>query len=217
MGSYRQLSSSIGYFIGCVLLIPASTILLAGTSYDTSISLYIAACAFLIIASIIDFLPVVTNRPTITKDQESLIDQKLNFSGWITQFWVTLLYLLGGICFEIGSIMYWSTFGPSVANLGTWVFRTGSFFYIGGSVISLLQILKPTFDKSSPKKQLEVSSYMWISVIVFYLLGSVAFVTGGILSQLELKFSVESWVIGSAFFAAGATTSLTEVIRSWNK
>uniref|UniRef100_A0A0G4ICV0 YrhK domain-containing protein n=1 Tax=Chromera velia CCMP2878 TaxID=1169474 RepID=A0A0G4ICV0_9ALVE len=55
--------------------------------------------------------------------------------------------LMGGILFETASILYWPSF--NTARIGTWTFRIGSFFYLGGSVSSFVMIYSAPIAETS--------------------------------------------------------------------
>lgn len=63
--------------------------------------------------------------------------------------------LIGGILFLIGAVLYLpsleTVFGLSPSNVGTWVFRTGSCFYLGGSFTSLYLLEQPYEDREDNK------------------------------------------------------------------
>lgn len=218
MGSYRQLLSSYCYLIGCAPLIPGSYYLLDASQFRLAIFLYIFACAFLAFAALIDLIACLYSMPKNCEDEETTMSQKLmsaksdhknKMKQWLTQLFICIFYENGGILFLVASVLYWPDFKePSLANSGTWVFRFGSFNYIAGSLICLKGVLKM---KNS------LSKFMWISVLVQYMLGSTAFITGGILSQTGGKYGTQAWLAGSVLFTGGALAGVIEVHRSWSK
>ena len=212
MGSFRHLISSSFYWVGCVLLIPGS-ILLKETPADNAIILYIVACLLLTVGALIDLTAKLLAKPKL--EQDSLITEspdKNVLVDWKTGVWIQIFYTLGGLQFLIASILYWPYF-ENTATTGTWIFRIGSFCYIIGSLVCLKTLLDPYKSKD---EMWSLSTKMWMSVLIFYMLGSLCFITGGILSQLSQPFSVEMWIIGSVSFTLGASFCMIEIIRTWN-
>lgn len=244
MGSFRVLISSIMYFIGTFLLNPACLLLLPFGSVTAGVMILICACSFLTAAAGLDAICVIY----IQRDIRSML-QKFN----------ALCMLVGGILFLIGSILYLPSigtlFGYSPTNVGTWVFRTGSFFYLGGSFTSLhlleqpnnedredikygsltsqdedycpsggAPLLTPTRHNigdsiSEPQRSQLSTKTMWLLVIYNYIFGALAYITGGVLSQMfgAVLAGGITWCVGSLLFVIGAFLQLYEVVRSWNE
>lgn len=213
-GTFRKFLSALCYLFGCYLLIPASICFLYWGDYKfESIVFYIVACGFLFIGGLLDLVAVIVPRQRTTSD--SLInDDKPEPKPDCASIVIVVAYFLGGLFFELASILYWPTFDPEVANLGTWIFRIGSFCYMAGSFTSLKQIFA-AYEVEENKPAKDLGYYMWICCILFYILGSVLFLIGGMLSQVGYQLAAHVWNGGSASFALGSTFGFIETIRSY--
>eukprot|EP01084_Bolivina_argentea_P112450 200552_1 len=161
----RAFASSLLYLIGCILLLPASSLILPsfpieqlyiGSDFALGIIFYVIACSFLTIGGILDFVSethtcIKTRKSNVLdpflaqyeKDTSQQSKQQMhNILGW----WIALFYLIGGVFFLLGSIAYLPVLdhieivGESITLVGTWIFRFGSISYICGSVSSLYKI-----------------------------------------------------------------------------
>jgi hypothetical protein len=213
MGSARSLITTSMYLIGCVLLVPGSIDLIDSEFYR-GIVFYIVGCALLMVAAVIDLFANLISKPIIKDYSDELISaSEKKMSDWKKQRMIALSYLLGGVFFFVGSILYWPDFSAECAPIGTWVFRTGSICYLIGSFVSIHSIY--TSEKESQNKNYSTASYMWIAVLICYIIGSLCFITGGIISQAGGNGSNQIWLCGSISFTIGALLSVIETIRSW--
>lgn len=209
--------SASGYFVGTSLLLPGTLLFFPSFTdhYSTGVQIYVVACSFLTIAAVADWIKVFYSP----------------FKDTI----VSIFMLLGGILFLTASILYLSAIGQT--NAGTWVFRIGSCSYLCGSFSGLYFMYKPMFEKThdddskmeesrqlvtkkskrdsfggiiqeeeqlAPKKRF-ISSGLIITL--FFIVGAVLFIIGGILSQLELNGFAATWMFGSICFSLGAGIS----------
>lgn len=125
--------------MGSFLLNPACVLLLPFGSQTAGSMLLVCACAYLCAAASLDLIFVLHHQK---QDHNSL--QKCH----------AMLMWVGSALFLLASVLYL----PSVRNiligglpsifLGTWMFRGGSFFYLGASSITLHLLQIPT---SPPK------------------------------------------------------------------
>lgn len=213
MGSKRHLLSAGCYWVGCVLLIPGSYLLKVNDA-ENGIILYIVACLLLTIGALIDLIAALLAKPS-AEEQKNLINKNEGsakaFNDWKLGLYIQIFYTLGGIFFFVGSVLYWPYF-VGVATAGTWVFRTGSFCYLAGSLIAVMTTIAP-YEGTDSKYSL--STGLWLCCLFFYMFGSVCFIIGGILSQCKIPFSSDMWVVGSWSFTIGASFTLVEIYRSW--
>lgn len=202
MTSFIKVVIAFFYLIGCWSLIPASIFLVFYSKYPyVSIILFIISCGFLLFPSIIDVFLMISMK----KNQKDESDPFKKLS--IIKFIITISYLLGGLCFEIASVLYWPTW--NIIHIGTWIFRLGSISYLIGSFFSIREIINIYKNKDK-----DCCYYLWIMCILFYNIGSIFFLTGGVLSQLGY-FDISSyfWIIGSVGFAAGSTFGFIGTIK----
>jgi hypothetical protein len=207
MANLRQKAVALFYLFGCGLLVPGSIYLKSPEDLKLAILLYIIACSFLTLAAVIDAVAAHLNKPkigienlTIKFNQEEL---KPDNSAQI-HFIITIFYSLGGILFLTGSVLYWPDFeNGDLPNIGTWVFRFGSCCYLVGSFMSIYSIFRKPFEKTFCHVNM-----LWLYVLLQYIVGALLFIVGGILSQLKMDFSVETWIIGSILFTGGATLGI---------
>ena len=167
MGCSRGLASASLYLIGCILLLPASALILpsfpidaiyVGEDFGLGIIFYVIACSFLTIAGIMDFVletntcykskksveldPFIASFENDNNTANKNEKNKYNILGW----WIALFYLIGGVFFLLGSIAYLPSlddikiFSQPITTVGTWIFRFGSISYICGSVTSLYKM-----------------------------------------------------------------------------
>jgi hypothetical protein len=146
-----------------------------------------------------------------------------------------LFMLIGGVCFLIGSALYWPTWASDVASpltctvatVGTWVFRTGTTSYLCGSFDALPSALpaarlgqwRPFGCGGAEAGSGEELAQLWISRVVLggimnFVVGAVLYFTGGVLSQAGLDGFALTWVLGSVFFVVGAALFLAAATHS---
>lgn len=201
--------STLGYFIGCFLLIPSSILLYFQQTYIYSISLFIISCGILFLSSIIDYLWFILDsyckKPVVFEDdiQEEKIPDTSFCSSSVKLFFILLFYFLGGFLFLLGSIFFWPSLPSKFGPQGVWIFRFGSFSYMAGSFVVFY-----TLEEKS-KKIIKVCS------IISYLLGSCLYIIGGLLSQFKfgvVAFST-AWLVGSIFFFIGSLLALIHHLK----
>jgi hypothetical protein len=205
--------SSLLYLVGCVLLVPAGFYLGQSEHYQLSIILYIIACSSLTIAAFVDIVPAMRRVKTDAegKDAEMLvIDHEEENGKWLNNLVICIFYVLGGIFFLLGSVLYYPTIAEN--TLGTWIFRTGSICYTIGSFLSLHNIWNPYF-KGKENVKITCTTIMFTLTLVFYIIGSSLYIAGGILSQLDKSGVVDTWIAGAFFFSAGAICGFFENVR----
>ena len=223
--SLLSFASTVLYAIGTGLLIPASAYLIISSksnpppsAYKDSIDFYVAACSILTLAAvfgvIVAFLPKNDKPDDWPQDKESLLNdvavEQFHKDSLQTYPRVGATFmLLGGTFFLTASVLYLPNFsssafflGKDLGNLGTWVFRVGSCFYLSGSLLSFRNLL---CSGSS------VDSAILFG-IVMYIVGALLFIAGGVLSQTGHQGSSETWMVGSACFVLGAWTFLSKAL-----
>jgi hypothetical protein len=233
MGEFKKFISSLDYLIGCWLLIPASICLIYSDKYIyESIIFYIVSCGFLLKAAIIDFISLFKKLPlksnsisskdinlisTVDELESTNLVNSSNNSDECLNKTITVAYLLGGLFFELGSILYWPTF--STGRLGTWVFRFGSLCYLTGTITFINVILNPynnsTSIKENKKPRKNPSFYIVIGCLTFYAFGAICFIIGGIMSETHYLLSGEVWLVGSIWFAIGSTLGFVDRIINY--
>jgi hypothetical protein len=206
--------SSVGYVVGCFLLIPASVLLYFTSIPHWSISLFILATLMLTISALIDlfwFSLDYINSLHQKIEEEPIYNQE-NFTqnkpkkpfDWRT-FLIVIFYCLGGFLFLLGSILFWPDFPNHFGSIGVWVFRFGSITYILGTFLVFYSI-----ENVSWKLSFKLLS------LFFYFCGSLIYILGGILSQMNfgvVSFST-AWLIGSISFFLGAVSGLVNHVLS---
>jgi hypothetical protein len=158
--------SGWAYMIGTALLVP-STVLMLDTFaafYTTAIWILILATALLTFAALVALVDGCRPCPCriaggdgvsalpLLASVDATAARELPPSAPSPRFWSLFnlwLMVQGGTLFLAASCLYRPDIsnitlphlgGTTVANLGTWVFRTGTLSYLGGSAISLVQI-----------------------------------------------------------------------------
>ena len=111
------------------------------------------------------------------------------------RLFVPYLMLQGGVCFIAGSVLYLPG-ATSFPAAGTWVFRTGTCSYLLGSSTSWLALVRSPGGLAGNRKAA-------IGVGCF-IIGTLLYFVGGVLSEVRLPGFAETWVAGSVFFAVGA-------------
>jgi hypothetical protein len=149
------------------------------------------------------------NRPrlhNLTKDRQDL---HAHFR-WETIN--TVCYLVGGVLFIVGSILFFPCF-EAYANFGAWVFFVGSLLYLLVTVHDMAEVrhhwrLSKTHDRDAILEYTAAASYV---------LGTVLFLGGSIffLSAVGwLKAGAWCFVIGSLLFAVGACINVLQIVKS---
>lgn len=234
----RQLASKSCYLVGCFLLIPGSILFLPpyATNATTGVDLYIVACTFLTLAALIDLVASIwnvfavpssstgpssstplmqngdVNSSDIEKGSHSHSHSHSNSPTFIDllqnhSFLNSVAMVIGGVLFLIASVFYLYS---KLTTTGTWVFRFGSISYMLGTSLSLSDLIKASHTE---KPSVSVSTIVWIAVCVLFLLGSLLFITGGVLSQLGHTGAAVCWLLGSISFFLGAVGMEEEVVR----
>jgi hypothetical protein len=204
MGSnFRQKFTASCYFFGCGLLIPASVYLGYSEKQHTSIMLYIIASSFLFIAAAIDLAATIKSKPKLGIDNLLTTPTPGPKYTWQLSVGIAIFYLLGGLLFLLGSILYWPDFSSSLNNYGTSVFRAGSCCYLSGSLMSMINLLRAPSKKSCCS-----TTMLWLYVLIQYMIGAICYILGGIFSQLNVGYVVEMWLVGSFLFTGGASVGL---------
>jgi hypothetical protein len=131
-------------------------------------------------------------------------------------------YVLGGLLFTIGSFVFWPQL-QYPPGAGTLIFRWGSLSYISGSVYGIIQLLWPPFVNSHTSHDtiacgavnpLGRTACLWIVVKVLFVIGSCAFLLGGVLFLGGDTLSGSwVWVLGSSLFISGSFLSLYGIQR----
>ncbi|MDF1655475.1 MAG: YrhK family protein [Coxiellaceae bacterium] len=191
----RVISSRL-YFIGCLLLVPASAGLLLGVNALLfAISGFIVACSCLSIAASLDLY-------------KAMLECRLSVS-----LYSPLCMLAGGILFLLASIAYlplwsaWPLFHTTLSNVGTWVFRFGSLAYLVGNFRLISRWLHDV-KRAGTCELKDLGMLMGVGV---FILGSLLYIAGGIVAQVEISQAMLTavfWLLGSCSFAVGATIFL---------
>eukprot|EP01126_Amoeba_proteus_P037611 TRINITY_DN388_c0_g2_i2.p1 TRINITY_DN388_c0_g2~~TRINITY_DN388_c0_g2_i2.p1 ORF type:complete len:233 (-),score=15.91 TRINITY_DN388_c0_g2_i2:170-868(-) len=225
----RQLASKSCYFVGCFLLIPGSILLLPIYSAKARIGvdIYVAACTFLTLAALIDFVASIWNvlaKPSSTSPVSTTPLMLNGLNGEINadhhtksptvldlfrnhSFLNSVGMVTGGVMFWIASVFY---LYPNLTNSGTWVFRFGSFSYTLGTSLSLYDLIVAARTETP---SVSLSTKVWISVCIQFILGSLLFVIGGVLSQIGHSGFAVCWLLGSVLFFTGSVGMEFEVVR----
>ena len=190
------------YLAGCLLLIPATVLLYFATLANVSIAFFIAATAVLTVAAVVDCS--VLCRRTLPRSGEMsplVSDVPAPPRVAATTVLVLTLYFLGGVLFLTGSTLFWPSFGTSIP--GIWTFRFGSVSYFVGSCV-LLVIVWPA------RRHVQIAS------LLVYSTGSLAYIAGGVLSELHYPgvYSTSVWMFGAVCFVLGAVFGLASALKS---
>jgi hypothetical protein len=202
--------SSILYLVGSGVFVVAGSILLP--FFALSVILYIVGSLIFTFAGILDF--VVFVRILATQRLPIVFNQKLTV-------FVLLCYMVGGVLFLIGSVLTYPYGIDWIATLGNWVFVLGPSFFIIASSILLWKISSQIVEDELPDQlQTEclvnpVASRVGKSLALSgYICGSLCFIIGGTLFQLDntTQGSI-CWFAAGWFFLFGACASLFESLR----
>lgn len=189
-------------FLGCVLLVPSCISLIHPVIFKGfAISGLITACVCLTIAAALDlYAAYVLFRSAVGT---RLVDTARRTRN-------TKCYqIFGAGFFLIASLMYLpflaskSVLGTTITDLGTWVFRFGSFAYLGSNYRCGYDLIK-TVQKRGYWLNRDVINFIAICV---FILGSLFYIFGGIVEQMKIGDPLlmpELWVIGSISFAIGS-------------
>ena len=125
------------------------------------------------------------------------------------------IYLLGGLIFIIGSILFLPVYAK-YSNWGVLIFIIGSLLYLFVTGHDLLEVVnyRRTQTKLSLWDQLELST------AVSYLIGTIAFIVGSIffLSQIGLTAAGSyCFIIGSILFFVGSCINAMQIVRAGSK
>lgn len=217
-----SLVSATGYLVGTGLLIPGTVMLLDQFKgfYNLGITFLVVATAILTVTAIVDFVVAIMTVFSGRTSSKSDVGKKLLADSerllprddlgsppqpQLSDLLGPFCMLGGGVFFLIASVLYLPQLGyrsfadTTLANLGTWIFRIGSIFYLGGSVRGLYSVSQAVKDNGS-----SLSTVVTVTGIMAYVVGAIMYITGGILSQKHSKGFAETWVVGSAFFVFGA-------------
>jgi hypothetical protein len=193
------------YMVGTAVLIPANALLFfSGVRHLASIVLFIVATGLLFLGAIVDIcLSCCKRRPEADADElTGLVNEKVKIQSRnlpLSTILVLITYLMGGGLFLSGAILFLPHFP---ATVGVWLFRFGSICYSIGSIIMLI-VLRNSTNVPVLKASL-----------VVYLIGSCAFLTGGVLSQIGLSVASSAvWMVGSVSFAVGGVLGFVHAIK----
>ncbi|KAL6076389.1 hypothetical protein QOT17_002932 [Balamuthia mandrillaris] len=213
-----------GYFIGTGLLNPASFYLFPAYSEpNLSIALFIAACGFLLVAAVIDIVAFAHAKCATAKssdpprdkrfgEERSRLLEEAGASPATRAKPVNLAVvekvglLLGGLFFEVASILYWPSFttpdGIPVARIGTWVFRTGSCCYLMGS-FATLHDLRHFAPRGTTLERWNFG--LALGATWSYIVGALLYISGGVLSEAKAPplYFASLWMCGSVLFFLG--------------
>lgn len=198
----REIFSISLCFLGCVLLVPSCILLIYPKEFmDLAILGLIIACLCLTVSAIIDlfeayFLLDSIKEIVLVNKARRVINTKR-------------YQMLGAGFFLTASLMYLPFLAPkhvlgtTVADLGTWVFRFGSFAYLGSSYRCVGDLMKRVQARGGWLKQDVIS----LVAICAFMLGSLFYIFGGVVGQMKIgtpSLMPELWVIGSLGFAVGS-------------
>lgn len=201
--THQEIYSATLSLFGCVLLIPSCILLInpQGVVYLIAVIGLITACLCLILAATIDLYKTYFIQHT-TKDIVLIAKARKDITTKIYQ-------ILGAGLFFTASVMYLpflvSKFllGMTVADLGTWVFRLGSFAYLISSYRNACDLINSVQARGAWFKQ---DVIIFIAIIAF-MLGALFYIAGGVVKQVNIgdpSLMSELWVIGSTAFAVGS-------------
>ena len=198
----REIFSISLCFLGCLLLVPSCILLIYPKEFTgLAIPGLIIACLCLTASAVIDLYEAYFQLYSI---KEIALPNKT----WQV-FYTKCYQMIGAGFFLAASIMYLPSLaskpfiGTTTADLGTWVFRFGSFAYLGSSYRCLGGLIKSVQARGNWLKQDAVS----LIAICAFILGSLFYIFGGVVGQMEIgppSLMPELWVIGSLGFAVGS-------------
>ncbi|MEH6836690.1 MULTISPECIES: YrhK family protein [Falsihalocynthiibacter] len=148
------------------------------------------------------------NRPRLTDPTSSNADLRKNF------LWETIntaVYLVGGIVFVIGSILFLPALA-AYADLGAWIFFGGSLLYLlvtGHDLFEVRRHLREIVGVKTVWDKLEFwAALSYTAGSVLFTIGSLLFLSPGAL------FIAGAWcfVIGSLLFVLGAVINVLEIV-----
>jgi len=213
--SRREIASALLCFLGCVVLVPSSFLLMRGsTVIDLAVSGFIFACSSLTIAAVFSSYAAYLKLGSAT--------DKAAFDMALQAVYTTLYILFGAALFLIGSVMYlshWAAYhvlGTTLPSLGTWVFRFGSIAYLGGNYRSVCDLVKSTKQNGFWRRE----DMIVAAAIATFMLGALLYIAGGVVGQMKIGDPLLMgglWFVGSCCFAAGMWNTpyrRTEAVRA---
>jgi hypothetical protein len=122
----------------------------------------------------------------------------------------TAVYLLGGVVFIIGSVLFFPKFS-NYSDVGAWTFIVGSLLFLIVNVHDFAEVLRSRKINQLPTKGDGIEA---ISTMV-YLVGTLFFVAGSVffLSKFEMvKAGAWCFIIGSMGFLIGASINVLQIV-----
>ncbi len=124
----------------------------------------------------------------------------------------SVLYVIGGIVFIIGSIFFFPKF-EAYANIGAWTFFTGSLLYLIVTVHDFAEVRRywsknHHHDRDQILEFTAAVGYMWGTIL--FILGSVFF-----LSYVGwIKAGAWCFIFGSLLFVLAACINVLQIVKS---
>lgn len=157
-------------------------------------------------------------RDTLFKQEVGLYGALATASAARRTFTTKLYLFFGAVFFLVASTLYlpfWASQlieGKTIAELGTWIFRFGSFAYLVANYRCASNVFNDVRHKKSWRKQDVINLF----AICAFMFGSLFYITGGLMGQMNIgPASLMSilWVIGSVGFAIGSAIFLRDAIH----
>ena len=159
-----------------------------------------------------DMLLPLSDRPSKHElvTSVSLTSQQRRKGTVAAQLLVPACMLLGGTCFFVAACLYLPSAarlelaGLELPLLAKWIFRCGSVAYFTGSAVSLKQLILEVRQGPESRGSCGARAFFSAVGLGLYMIGSVLYVSGGILSQVNEDGFAETWIAGSVCFTVGA-------------
>ena len=124
----------------------------------------------------------------------------------------SVLYVIGGIVFIIGSIFFFPKF-DAYANIGAWTFFTGSLLYLIVTVHDFAEVRRywstnHHHDRDQILEFTAAAGYMWGTIL--FIFGSVFFLS----SVGWIKAGAWCFIFGSLLFVLAACINVLQIVKS---
>ncbi|MFP4254697.1 MAG: YrhK family protein [Halothece sp.] len=149
-----------------------------------------------------------TSRP---RQYTLFSDKTLGISQYYWEIINSILYIIGGVTFIIGSIFFLPQY-EELFDLGAWIFFFGSLIYL---VVTAQDWWEST---TYLRSRSFLTRWDWLEFVAAnsYLIGTILFIIGSLLFLSDIdKIIIGSWcfIIGSFLFLLGACINIFEIIH----
>jgi hypothetical protein len=235
MNSSAEFCGRLGYLLGSATQM-AATLFMMTDSFDSEESslLFLISSFVLFIASLVEFINVTASKRSVIKisdkennnnnnnqttpNTEPLIEiefnSRINYlfqdNEWKIIFWIAFLNLVGGTFYIVASLITLSV--NNLDHLCNWLFNSGMIMYSISCMFTLIIAYKRIKNPSTVMKS---SPYLLIVGVSFYFIGTILFIIGGVVQELEDDSYVIYWLIGSICLTIASSFAFVKLIILW--